>query len=152
MKQALRVIGCALLTSHTLAALVILALTSMSEVRPKPAELVWLVTTISPASLPMAVLGGWIAYVVLRRDRGERSLRTWIGRGCAWGSGLGVLGVTLWFAVDGTLKLADPWAGHWLTLQQVTLIGAPAGIAVGSIVATYCWRLSRVAPPATIAA
>jgi hypothetical protein len=119
-----------------------------------------LLVAVLPASLPMTLVGGFIAARVTSKQTHPHTLWYWIARGCAVGFGLGALGSILWFGVtDATYIWNATWDGPppgmmgpgrretlgfvWFT----ALVGGLAGTLVGGAVATYCWRATRWLPP-----
>lgn len=101
-----------------------------------------LALVIFPASLPMSVVGGFVAAVSLGRDGRGRSLRSWVTQGAGWGVGLGASGCLLWFGATNT-----PEPGRLPFLFVVAVIGACAGGGVGAVTGAYCWWTSRAVPP-----
>ena len=107
-----------------------------------PSVLAIFVIVVLPASLPMAIVGGVLAALVVRVTRLEWSLWSCAATGAACGAALGALGCVLWF---GAINFPDPG-----TLQFLLAIGPVGGIAgtpVGAAVGTYVWWVSRRVPP-----
>jgi hypothetical protein len=96
-----------------------------------------LMVVIVPASLPMTLLGGYLAARALARQPTRRPLRFWAIRGCALGFLLGAIGSGAWF---GAINAGE--AGVLSFLLMMALVGGVAGSLVGSIVGAYCWRAS----------
>lgn len=91
------------------------------------------VWAVLPATLPMTLVGGWLAATVLKRG-GSLTLRSWLGRGIGCGFILGASGAVLWF---GAWNIGEPGMMSFLTFMAS--IGGIAGCIVGSAVAMYCW-------------
>ncbi|TAJ03404.1 MAG: hypothetical protein EPO68_17465 [Planctomycetota bacterium] len=96
-----------------------------------------LIFAVWPPSMPMTLVGGWLAANLLERSA-PRSLKSWLAKGVGWGSVLGASGAALWF---GALGWGAPDVLKVLLLMAS--LGGFAGCIVGSAVATYCWRASR---------
>ena len=102
------------------------------------------VLIILPASLPMTLVGAYIA--AQAADRKEtHPFRFWLARGCGAGAGLGAIGSAIWFAAINIGNITDE--GMALFVCAMALTGALAGSLVGSVVGAYCWCLTRTAPP-----
>jgi hypothetical protein len=99
-----------------------------------------------PVSIPMGLFGGYLAFRVLEKERGDRHLASWLARGSAWGSMLGSLGTALWFTSFNLTSInfrnTDSLTGYGFILLVTIPIGAVSGVIVGSIVAVYCYRIS----------
>jgi hypothetical protein len=118
-----------------------------------------LFVAVLPASLPMTIVGGWLAARLMARQQ-DRRLGSWIVRGCAAGFCLGALGSALWF---GGINASYMWDASWndppagwvgdgrremlAFILKMASVGGIAGIPVGCIVAAFCWRITRELPP-----
>ena len=101
-----------------------------------------LVVAVLPASLPMTLVGAYLARRATSRPEAPRSLAFWLARGCGLGFGLGALGAALWF---GGINASSWWVGRtipevigpggWELLAVVlwmALVGGAAGACVGA--------------------
>jgi len=119
-----------------------------------------LIVGVLPASLPMTLVGGYIAARLVRKQQHRHSLGRWIARGCGCGFVFGALGSALWFGgMNGFYIWNAGWdapstgmlgPGKREMLEFVSFmasVGGLAGAVVGGAVGTYCWRATRSLPP-----
>ena len=96
---------------------------------------------VLPASLPATLVGAYLAGRVVER-KNSYPLRIWVGRGVAYGFGLGAIGSATWFWAINALDSAP---GTLRVASIMGLLGGAAGIIVGGAVGRYCWSLSLLA-------
>jgi hypothetical protein len=94
----------------------------------------------SPTTLPITVLAGALAGVVLERQRTPASLWVWLIRTLSVGSIVGALGAP---AAPLLFYGARPARTQAPILAMFSLSGAAAGILTGLFVAVWCYRSQR---------
>ena len=98
---------------------------------------------VLPPSLPALLVGSFLAGRMLRREPRGRPFAFWALRGVAFG---GALGATGCIAAVVPVALASGSAVGPLVPLSVIVVAASAGAVIGTMVATYCWRVARAAP------
>jgi len=94
---------------------------------------------VLPPSLPALLVGSFLAGRMLARQPG-RPFAFWALRGIAFGAALGATGCIV---TRVAMALSSGAARGPLVPMIVVVVAASAGAIIGTIVATYCWRLSR---------
>lgn len=94
-----------------------------------------------PVSIPAGVVGGALAFAMLRRNKVRGSGRSWIVRGAAWGGMLGVFGAFLWFGVASPTRFEEA-----KVLVVLSLYGGVVGLIAGIIVGVHCKKIRVEAP------
>jgi hypothetical protein len=94
----------------------------------------------SAVTLPLGIVGGVLAGLLLQRQRLPASVWVWIIRGIGMGSFVGALGAAvvpmlLWGAVR------SPGAGS--IMAMFSLVGALGGVLTGAAVAVWCYRAQQ---------
>src|SRR4030095_6097891 len=70
-----------------------------------------LIVAVLPASLPMTLLGGYIASRLVAKQQFRQSFGLWVTRGAGCGLVLGALGSALWFGSSAIYL----WNAGWNT-------------------------------------
>ena len=93
-----------------------------------------------PTSVPLGVVGGILAAIVLARQGRAASFVIWITRGVGVGGVLGALGgpatPLLYWGAAGS-------RGAYTMAAMFSLVGAVGGVLTGALVASWCYRVQR---------
>jgi hypothetical protein len=96
-----------------------------------------------PLSVPLGLVGGLVASVLLKRQMSRVSLMVWIIRGMGVG---GILGSLCSPAVPFLLGRGSASLGVRTMAAMFSLAGAACGVLAGALVAVWCYRVQQGRP------
>ena len=89
-----------------------------------------------PVSLPIGILGGVIAAMIVKKRPSGWSIARWIALGSACGGILGFVGAGVWFGWEKAIGQQFLPA-----IPAMAMYGGIVGMLAGGIVAAYCKRM-----------